>query len=545
MHRGRRLQSIPSSSTPTVTGSDATAPAAPPYESGQGDRVHANGRTVAVILAGILAVASLIRLFKLTGLALWFDEASSLTLSSYPWPTLLQHIRADTLAPLYFAALKSWCGLFGQSVIALRSLSVVFGVASVGVAFLFAREAFRNDRLALLSALMIALNPLQVEYARQVRMYTMGVFLVLLASYLLARAIRRGRSADWLGYALVAAACLYTHYFLLFSVAAQATVALGTSLTAPPSRRRGMVAAVGGTYAGVAMVFAPWVPAFLEQQRHVASDFWVAPLNLAAAVKIPWAVLLGSSDAWASIPLAVLVAIVAVALIVLQVRRGTGWPDWLLVAQALLPIGAALALSIHHPIVVSRYFLFASASWSIIAASAATLSPRLPLRRAMAASLVLVTLYGLERNFHANGLLALRHAPLNPPGIAGAAEYINRRAAHGDAIVVTNSLIYFSFNYYNRATKALLHAPTLESIPAYSGGAMLKPDDLVTDLHRLCCPRRVWYLWTDGFNDRRPQPPSEWTFASRSRFVDAPGYKGSIYVEEFLLSQPGQDRRPR
>jgi hypothetical protein len=80
----------------------------------------------------------------------------------------------------------------------------------------------------------------------------------------------------------------------------------------------------------------------------------------------------------------------------------------------------------------------------------------------------------------------------------------------------------------------LLDAPTVESIPVYSGRPMLTPDDLVTDLRGLCCPRRVWLLWTDGFNDRKPATPSEWQLVNRSRFADAPAWKGSIFVEEYL-----------
>lgn len=492
-------------------------------------------RRVTIALGLILVAALLLRLYKLTGLALWFDEAASLIVSSYPWSTILQQVRADTHAPLYFLVLKTWCAVFGHSVLALRLLSVTFGVCGVWLAFLFVREAFRDDRLALLSALMLAVNPLQVEYAHETRMYTLGVFMLLLASYLLSRAFRLGRPADWLRYALVAAACLYTHYFLLFSIASQAAVALGVSLAAPPPRRKRILISAVGAYVVAGILFAPWLPAFLEQQRHVAQNFWVRPLDFENVVGIPWTVLFGTPNLWASVPLLSAVAIAGLALIALNARRAGSWPGWLVVVQALLPIASALALSIHRSIVVSRYFLFASAFWSIVAARAAMMPPRPLLRRVIAASLVLVTLYSLARNLNAIGLVAIRHAPRNPPGVAGAAEYINRRAAPGDAIIVTSSLIYFSFNYYNRTTKALLHAPTLESIPVYSGRPMLTRNDLIADLQGLCCPRRIWYLWTDGFFDRRPPPPSEWQFMSRSRFADAPDWKGSIYVEEYRL----------
>ena len=503
-----------------------------------------NRRSVWIGLGLILAAALALRLYKLTALAMWFDEAASWIVSSYPLSTLFDHVRAETAAPLYFLVLKGWCSVFGDSVAALRWLSLTFGVAGVWLIFLFVREAFQDDRLALLSALMLAVNPLQVEYARETRMYTMGVLLILLANYLLARAIRLGRQSEWLQYALVAAACLYTHYFLVFSIAAQAAVALGVSLAAPPPRRRRMLNAVALAYAAVAILFAPWLPAFLEQQRQIARDYWALPLSVTGVLNVPWAVLFGSPELWASIPLLVIVAIAALALVVLKARRAAGWPDWLVLAQALLPIACAVVLSIRRPMMINRYFLFASASWSIVAAAGAMMPARPMLRRVIAAGLVVVMLYALERNLNAVGLLALRHPPLNPPGVAGAADYINRHAAPDDAIVVTNSLIYFSFNYYNRANRALLRASTIQSIPVYSGRAMLTPEDLATDLGSLCCPRRVWYVWTDGFHDGRPDPPSDWQLVTRSRFVDAPSFKGRIFVEELLLPQPRASAAP-
>ncbi len=506
------------------------------------DRVAMDRRAAAIVLGLILVAALLLRLYKVTALALWFDEAASLITSSYPLSAIFEHIRADTGAPLYFLALKGWCAIFGRSVLALRLLSVTFGVAGVWLAFLFVREAFRDDRLALLSALMLAVNPFQLEYAHETRMYTMGVFLVTLASYLLARAIRLGRPADWLRYAVAAAACLYTHYYLLFSIAAQAAVAVGFSLAAPPSRRRRIFISVVAAYAVVAILFAPWLPVFLEQNRQVAHDFWVPALQLRTVLGIPWTVLFGSPDLWASSAQLLVVAAAAVALVALNARRAGGWPGWLVIAQALLPIAGGLALSVHRSIIVGRYFLFASASWSILAAGAVMMVPRPLLRRAVAASMVLVTVYAYERNLNEIGVVALRHQPLNPPGIAGAADYINAHAARGDAIIVTNSLIYFSFNYYNRAAKALLTAPTLDSIPVYGGRPMLTGDELIKDPSTLCCPRRVWYLWTDGFYDRRRPPPGDWQFVSRSRFADAPSFKGDIFVEEYVLPTRGARR---
>src|SRR5205807_74941 len=172
----------------------------------------------------ILIAAGLLRLYKITAFSLWFDESVSVGLSGYPWPQLFAHIAQDTTPPLYFVVLKLWRLILGDSLLALRSLSLVFEIAAVWFGYLFVREAFRETRLALLTALLLAVNPFQIQYARETRMYAMGVCLVLAASFLLARALRRGTPRDWLAYAVATVACLYTHYYLIFAVAAQAVV---------------------------------------------------------------------------------------------------------------------------------------------------------------------------------------------------------------------------------------------------------------------------------------------------------------------------------
>ncbi len=187
-------------------------------------------------LAVIVALAALLRLYKITAVALWFDESISLALISRSWAHLWTRIADGIGPPLYFVVLKLWCGLFGQPLLSLRSLSVAFGVASVWFVYRFVQKAFGDSPLALLAALLLAVNPFQIQYARETRMYAMGVCLVLMSSVLLVRALRDTRRVNWLAYGAAAAACVYTHYYLAFAIAAQALVVAATALI--PNGRR-------------------------------------------------------------------------------------------------------------------------------------------------------------------------------------------------------------------------------------------------------------------------------------------------------------------
>ena len=67
--------------------------------------------------------------------------------------------------------------------------SVLFGVLIVLGTYLLVKEIFKNNRLALFACLIVAVNPFQIQYASEARMYTLGTFLIIFSSYFLLKAI--------------------------------------------------------------------------------------------------------------------------------------------------------------------------------------------------------------------------------------------------------------------------------------------------------------------------------------------------------------------
>lgn len=491
-------------------------------------------------IAAILAFATILRLFKMTAAAIWFDEAVAITFAALPWPEMFGRLPDDILPPLYFAVLKVWQGVFGDSVIALRTLSIAFGVAAVWVCHAFVLD-IGGRTFARTAALFVAVNPFQIHYSREVRMYAMGVFLVLLGSLLLARALMRRELRWWIGYGIAAAASLLTHYYLVFSIVAQGLVATVIGVRAAMQGDRRILKS-GLIAAGVAAcLFLPWVPALLEQQRHFQSDTrWLADPALNRVLRIPWVLVLGGSDpAW--MPMTYLVAAVLGlgAVLAIVIWRARSWPQWLIVAQAILPIAAGLGLAAAGTMPMDRYFVFASAFWSVMVAAVASRLTAPWLRLATMSSVVIVSLGAFALNLNAAGLLSLRR-PAGRPGMAGAAAHVSRHAdPRRDAVVVAHSLIYLPFKYYNRTgiRPRLYGAVPLDRFAYYAGAALLTPDDMMYDLESLTASRRVWYLWTDGFYQRKYAVPAEWRLLESQKFDDTAGFKGAIYVELYAIPE--------
>ena len=117
--------------------------------------------------------------FLYLDIALWYDEACS-------WATVTDNagimhnlLNVDLQhTPLYFVLLKIWIKFFGQGEIALRSLSVIFGVLTIPLTFIVSNKINKNGFWA---ALICAVSPLLVLFSAEIRMYSLVIFLVLLS----------------------------------------------------------------------------------------------------------------------------------------------------------------------------------------------------------------------------------------------------------------------------------------------------------------------------------------------------------------------------
>jgi mannosyltransferase len=207
-------------------------------------------------LAGVAALAAALRWYRIDAQSLWYDEGISAHQLSRSFAEILRAAALDTHPPLYYWTLKAWGETIGASELGLRSLSAVCGVLAVGLTFFIGRRLF-GTLPASLAALLLAVAPLAVYYSQEVRMYTQVTALALLAAY--GYVTRR----NWL-YALAAIATLYTQYLGVALLVALNIHAVVFWRSRP---RRDWMAWLGAN-AVVALAFAPWLPAFIDQQTH-------------------------------------------------------------------------------------------------------------------------------------------------------------------------------------------------------------------------------------------------------------------------------------
>ena len=124
---------------------------------------------------------------------------------------------SESNPPLYYVLAWAWAKVFGNGEIGLRSLTALFGAATVPVGYLIARQLV-DRRAGLILAALVAVNPMLIWYSQEARSYALLVFFAAVSMYFFVRALDSGRGRDLAFWALASALALCSHYFAVFAV---------------------------------------------------------------------------------------------------------------------------------------------------------------------------------------------------------------------------------------------------------------------------------------------------------------------------------------
>lgn len=229
-------------------------------------------RLTLLILIAILALAAALRFYRIGAQSFWNDEGNSARLAERSVDLILAGAAADIHPPLYYLTLHVWRDVFGQSEAALRGLSAVFGLITVVFVFLLGRRLF-DARVGLLAAFLAAVNPFQIYYSQEARMYMMLTAIGVVSTYLLVRLIDfwglRPRihiphRRYYVLYVASLAAGLYTHYAFPFIIGVHFFIVLAWALYRPEQLTSRVFPWLAMALAAGA-IFAPWLSIAVRQ----------------------------------------------------------------------------------------------------------------------------------------------------------------------------------------------------------------------------------------------------------------------------------------
>jgi mannosyltransferase len=208
--------------------------------------------TVLWAVAGLTALGVAIR-FSTLGLQSYHHDEVITAARVLPgsFVHMLREVKhSESNPPLYYVIAWGWAKMFGFGEVGLRSLSALFGAAIVPVAYFIGRE-LSGRRAGLITAAIVAVNPMLIWYSQEARSYSLLAFFAAVSLLFFLRALRTGDNRDLALWSLASIGALTSHYFAVFPLAIEA-VWLLVALRA--SWRRVAVAVGGIAVVGLALI---------------------------------------------------------------------------------------------------------------------------------------------------------------------------------------------------------------------------------------------------------------------------------------------------
>ncbi|MFN8163069.1 MAG: glycosyltransferase family 39 protein [Solirubrobacterales bacterium] len=306
----------------------------------------AAGSAVLWILTGVTAVGIAVRFTSLGLQSYHHDEViTAMRVIPGSFVHMLHAVKgSESNPPLYYTLAWGWAKVFGTSEFGLRSLSALFGAATVPIGYLIGRQ-LASRRAGVILAALVAVNPMLIWYSQEARSYSLLVFFGALSMLFFIRALRTRGGRDLTLWTLFSALALMSHYFAVFAVGIEAV----WLLAALRSRWRAVLPAISGVVA-VGLALLPLIAAQVNpthigwiDQTPLTSRFWETAVSFLIG-ETGHVIAEPPRDRYALIP----IVLFGAALLLLAVlgdrreRRGAGIGLCLGLGVAILAAGAAL-----------------------------------------------------------------------------------------------------------------------------------------------------------------------------------------------------------
>ena len=207
----------------------------------------------------------------------WTDEIFTMKLLEGGFGEIVEGTAKDVHPPLYYFVAKAAQIVFGKSlqvqkVVALvpMSLTLVLGATKV-------RRLF-GDSVSFLFILILGCIPCSMEFAVQVRMYSMALLAVTACGlYACECYFQKGRqhAGCWIGLVLSALAAAWLHYFAFGS----AIVIQGLLFWALLIGNRKQLKKWFGAVFVMILSYLPWIGIFARQVQGVSQSYWIPPIT--------------------------------------------------------------------------------------------------------------------------------------------------------------------------------------------------------------------------------------------------------------------------
>ncbi|MFC1651681.1 glycosyltransferase family 39 protein [Patescibacteria group bacterium] len=479
-------------------------------------------------LTFFIALGGFLRFFNITKNGLWYDETFSAVMIRNPLTEIIQKGIYDVHPPFYYFILKIWTIIFGEGELALKGFSAFLGTLLIIAVYVLVKNLF-NRRVALISSFLITVAPFFIQYSQETRMYMLGAVLATISTFYLWKALHNQEKKlnlyYWASYAIFTLLGLYTHYFLIFTVAAQVIGTILGIFSLPQKDRKNILKKwwqFGLSLLSVAILYLPWLPILFKQFNQVSNDFWIPIVSTISVLRTFFVITVGSIEienlTLLSIPL---VIIIIISIILSKIYREKSLQKSALtfnLSYLFVPVILGIIISIKQSIFLDRYFIFSGVAIFILFG---LLISKIKNNKILIGGMIITAILSII-------LVSTSIFGYDAPkeGVRELSLKLNEKYKPDEKIIHSSSFTFIPLKYYNEDKEGVI---TTDEIHHYSGDALIEGSDVMTDIEEYIeRDNHFWIIDTSDFGDPDlPQIPPQFTQKETYQF----GRENLIYYE--------------
>lgn len=170
-----------------------------------------------VLPAGLITIGIVLRILLLPASSMWLDEAYTIKIASLSLPEIIDVLRTDNGAPLFYFILHGWMKLFGNGELACNLLTILISSIGLIATACLLKEVFNDRRILWTGIGLMALCPASIHHATNIRFYALIVLISALSWLFFVRALRNSRPLDWALFTICSIAGFYEHTLYMFT----------------------------------------------------------------------------------------------------------------------------------------------------------------------------------------------------------------------------------------------------------------------------------------------------------------------------------------
>jgi uncharacterized membrane protein len=453
-------------------------------------------QTDKLLLPVILITGTVLRLLGINTRSFWLDETISAQQARLPIAKLLSILLDSIHPPLYHILLHFWIKVVGNSEIALRSLSIFFGLASI-LAFYFAGKIFYKDKTAPVAAATVALSPFFIWYSQEARMYSLLILFTLISITSFYLAITQNKFRHWFTYIISITLALYTHYLatLLFFFQITYFLIFAFSLYRNHSTSKNLpLKQFLAVLILIVLLFSPWFTPYLAGKlgkSDITPTFygWKGQrhdIRFDEILKILFSITLGyHTKQTIKLAISTWPFLIFVCLMMVQLIRPLSRPSHYLLFMAAVPSLFLYILDQWKPTLNARYFLIAIIPAYLLISHLLVKVTKNSSKKVVAIALISIALIAwYDQTFNPN--ISMHFANRE------ALSYVSRHLLPSDAIIISPFYMIQVIDYY--LPEARQHA--FYKMPFWQKRRIRnRPTEIKSDVKKISQPfQRVWLI---------------------------------------------------